>query len=170
MSGETLITIVGGLTEPPELKFTASGAAVASFTVASTTRTFDKATNEWKDSGTLYMRCSLWRQPAENLCESGLEKGCRVVVTGRLKQRSFEKDGQKRTVVELDVEEIGPSLKYATAKVTKATGNSNRGNGAQSTQRPGGGQATRGSQQGDPWAGGGNGGWGGTADTDQPPF
>jgi single-strand DNA-binding protein len=174
MSGETLITIVGGLTEPPELKFTASGAAVASFTVASTTRTFDKTTNEWKDSGTLYMRCSLWRQPAENLAESGLEKGCRVVVTGRLKQRSYEtREGEKRTVVELDVEEVGPSLKYATAVVTKATGNSNRGNTAQSTQRPGGGQATRGAQRDDPWASGGAsgaGGWGGSPATDEPPF
>jgi len=172
MSGETLITIVGGLTDAPELRFTPSGAAVASFTVASTTRVFDKQASEWKDSDVLYMRCSLWRQPAENLAESGLEKGCRVVVTGRLKQRSYEtREGEKRTVVELDVEEIGVSLKYATAKVTKATGNSNRG-GAPSTQRPGGGQATRGSQQGDPWAGGGagNGGWGGTAADGSPPF
>ena len=137
MSGETLITICGNVTDDVELKFTPSGAAVANFTVASTPRTFDKNSNAWKDGEALFMRCSLWQQPAENAVES-LTKGMRVIVTGRLKQRSYEKDGQKRTVVELDVEEIGPSLKYATAKVTKAN-------------RPGG--------QGN-WGGGQQGGWG----------
>lgn len=120
MSGETIITVVGNLTADPELKFTPAGAAVASFTVASTPRTFDKATSQWVDGEALFLRCSLWRQAGENAAES-LTKGMRVIVQGRLKQRSFEKDGQKRTVIELDVDEIGPSLKYATATVQKAT-------------------------------------------------
>lgn len=119
MAGETLITIIGNLTADPELRFTPAGAAVASFTVASTPRVFDKPSGEWRDQEALFMRCSLWRQPAENLCES-LTRGARVIVSGQLKQRSFEKDGQKRSVVEMDVEEIGPSLKYAVAKVNKA--------------------------------------------------
>src|SRR5438270_4290559 len=121
MAGETVITVVRNLTDDPELRFTPSGAAVASFTVASTPRTFDKATNEWKDGDALFLRCSIWRQAAENVAES-LTKGMRVVVQGRLRQRSYEtREGEKRTVVELEVEEVGPSLKYATAKVTKAS-------------------------------------------------
>ena len=119
MSNETTITIIGNLTDAPELRFTASGAAVANFTVASTPRTFDKQSNEWKDGETLFMRCSIWRDAAENVAES-LTRGTRVIVTGRLKSRSYEKDGEKRTVIELDVDEVGPSLKYATARVTKA--------------------------------------------------
>lgn len=120
MAGETTITIVGNLTADPELRFTAAGAAVTSFTVASTPRSFDKASGEWRDGDPLFMRCSVWKQAAENVAES-LTRGARVMVTGRLKQRSFEKDGQKRTVVELDVDEVGPSLKYASAKVTKVS-------------------------------------------------
>src|ERR1700712_5540895 len=128
MAGETIITVVGNLTGDPELRFTNSGAAVANFTVASTPRTLDKATNEWKDGEALFLRCSLWRQAAENVAES-LQKGMRVVVTGRLKQRSYDtKEGEKRTVIELEVEEIGPSLKYATAKVNR-TQRSNAGDG-----------------------------------------
>jgi single-strand DNA-binding protein len=118
-AGDVNVTIVGNLTSDPELRFTPSGAAVASFTVASTPRVLDKATNEWKDGEALFMRCSVWRQYAENVAES-LTKGMRVVVTGRLKQRSYEtREGEKRTVVEMEVDEVGPSLKYATAKVNK---------------------------------------------------
>jgi single-strand DNA-binding protein len=121
MSGETVITLVGNLTADPELRFTQSGAGVASFTVASTPRTFDRQSGEWKDGEALFMRCNVWRQVAENVAES-LARGSRVLVTGRLRQRSFEtKEGEKRTVVELDVDEIGPSLRYATAKVNKVT-------------------------------------------------
>src|SRR6201991_5121886 len=121
MAGETVITVVGNLTGDPELRFTPSGAAVASFTVASTPRTLDRATNEWKDGEALFLRCSIWRQAAEHVAES-LQKGARVIVQGRLKQRSFEtREGEKRTVIELDVDEIGPSRRYATAKVAKAS-------------------------------------------------
>ena len=120
MANETVVTVVGNLVDAPELRFTPSGAAVANFTVASTPRSFDQASGEWKDGDALFMRCALWRQPAENLAESGIERGARVIVVGRLKQRSFEKDGQKRTVIELEVDEIGPSLRYATVKVAKA--------------------------------------------------
>jgi single-strand DNA-binding protein len=120
MANETVMTLVGNLTADPELRYTAQGAAVANFSVASTPRTFDKAAGEYKDGPALYMRCNLWRQPAENAVES-LSKGDRVIVTGRLRQRSFEtREGDKRTVVELEVDEIGPSLRYATAKVAKA--------------------------------------------------
>jgi single-strand DNA-binding protein len=120
MAGETIITVVGNLTADPELRFTASGAAVANFTVASTPRTFDKNTNEWKDGEALFLRCSIWRQPAENVAET-LTRGARVIVSGRLQQRSYEtKEGEKRTVIELAVDEIGPSLRYATAKVNRA--------------------------------------------------
>ena len=120
MAGDTVITVVGNLTADPELRFTPSGAAVANFTVASTPRMFDRQTNEWKDGEALFLRCNVWRQAAENVAES-LTRGARVVVTGRLKQRSFEtKEGEKRTVIELDVDEIGPSLRYATATVVKA--------------------------------------------------
>ena len=121
MAGETSITVVGNLTNDPELRFTPSGAAVASFTVASTPRYLDKSTNEWKDGDALFLRCSVWRQAAENVAES-LQRGTRVMVTGRLKQRSFEtKEGEKRTVVEVEVDEVGPSLKYATAKINKTS-------------------------------------------------
>lgn len=119
MAGDTLITIVGHLTADPEMRFTPSGAAVASFTVASTPRSFDRASGEWKDQPTLFMRCSIWRQAAENVAES-LTKGVKVIAQGRLVQRSFEtKEGEKRTVVELQVDEIGPSLRNATVKVNK---------------------------------------------------
>lgn len=121
MAGDTVITVVGNLTDDPELRFTSSGAAVANFTVASTPRFFDKQSNEWKDGDALFLRCSIWRQAAENVAES-LTKGARVVVQGRLKQRSYEtREGERRTVYELDVDEVGPSLRYATAKVTKVT-------------------------------------------------
>jgi single-strand DNA-binding protein len=126
MAGETLITVVGNLTATPELRFTPSGAAVANFTVASTPRTFDKQSGEWKDGEALFMRCNVWRQAAENVAES-LEKGLRVVVTGRLRQRSYDKDGQTRTVVELEVDEVAPSLRYATAKVTRVSRGSDQG-------------------------------------------
>ena len=120
-AGDINVTVVGNLTNDPELRFTPSGAAVASFTVASSSRYLDKATNEWKDGDPVFMRCSVWRQYAENVAES-LQKGMRVIVQGRLKQRSYEtREGEKRTVFEIDVEEVGPSLKMATAKVTKTT-------------------------------------------------
>src|SRR6186997_1527397 len=118
MAGDTVITVIGNITGDPELRFTPSGAAVANFTVASTPRQFDRQSNEWKDGDTLFMRCSVWRDAAENVAES-LQRGSRVLVSGRLKQRSYEKDGAKHTVVEMDVDEVGPSLKYATAKVNK---------------------------------------------------
>jgi single-strand DNA-binding protein len=121
MAGDTVITIIGNLTSDPELRFTPSGAAVADFTIASTPRTLDRQTQEWKDGEALFLRCSVWRQAAENVAES-LTRGSRVMAQGRLKQRSFEtKEGEKRTVVELEVDEIGPSLRYATASVTKVT-------------------------------------------------
>lgn len=120
MAGDTVITVIGNLTADPELRFTPSGAAVANFTVASTPRAFDKQSNEWKDGETLFLRCAAWKEAAENVAES-LEKGTRVIVQGRLKARSYEtKDGDRRTTQELDVDEIGPSLKSATAKVTRA--------------------------------------------------
>ena len=145
MAGETVITVVGNLTGDPELRFTPSGAAVANFTIANTPRTFDRQTNEWKDGDTLFLSCSIWRQAAENVAES-LQKGMRVVAQGRLKQRSYEtREGEKRTVVELDVEEVGPSLKYATAKVARVQRSGPGGGGGYS----GGGNAGGGE---DPWA------------------
>jgi single-strand DNA-binding protein len=121
MAGETIITIVGNLTADPDLRFTSSGTAVANFTVASTSRVFDRQSGEWKDGEALFMRCSIWRLPAENVAES-LTRGTRVLVTGRLKQRSYDThEGDKRTVIELEVDEIGPSLRYATAKVNKVS-------------------------------------------------
>jgi single-strand DNA-binding protein len=127
MAGETVITVVGNLTADPELRFTPSGAAVASFTIASTPRTFDRNSNEWKDGDALFLRCSIWRQAAENVAES-LQRGMRVVAQGRLKQRSYEtREGEKRTVVEMEVEEIGPSLKYATAKINRTQRGSSGG-------------------------------------------
>ena len=140
MAGETVITVVGNLTADPELRFTPSGAAVATFTIASTPRTFDRNTNEWKDGEALFLRCSIWRQAAENVAES-LTRGMRVIASGRLKQRSYEtREGEKRTVIELDVDEIGPSLKYAAAKVNKTTrGGSGGGFGGGSGGSSGGG-------------------------------
>lgn len=127
MAGDTQITVIGNLTGDPELRFTPSGAAVANFTVASTPRTFDRQSNEWKDGDTLFMRCSIWREAAENVAES-LTKGMRVIVQGRLVQRSYEtNEGEKRTVVELQVDEVGPSLRYAAAKVTRKPGGGNGG-------------------------------------------
>ncbi|ORJ99845.1 single-stranded DNA-binding protein [Prescottella equi] len=126
MANDTVITVIGNLTEDPSLRFTPAGAAVANFTVASTPRTFDKQKNEWVDGEALFLRCNIWREAAENVAES-LTRGFRVIVSGRLKQRSFEtREGEKRTVVELEVDEIGPSLRYATASVNKA----NRGGGS----------------------------------------
>ncbi|MFJ3667969.1 single-stranded DNA-binding protein [Streptomyces sp. NPDC090106] len=198
MAGETVITVVGNLVDDPELRFTPSGAAVAKFRVASTPRTFDRQTNEWKDGESLFLTCSVWRQAAENVAES-LQRGMRVIVQGRLKQRSYEdREGVKRTVYELDVEEVGASLKNATAKVTKTAGGAGRG--GQGGYNGGGGQGgggwggnSGGGQQGggapadDPWAtgapaggnqgGGGGGGWGGNSGggggggySDEPPF
>ncbi len=121
MSGETILTILGNLTADPELRFTPSGAAVANFTVASTPRRFNAQTSQWEDGDALFLRCSIWRQAAENVAES-LTKGARVIVSGRLHQRSYDtKEGEKRTVVELDVDEVGPSLKYATTKINKVS-------------------------------------------------
>lgn len=125
MANETAITVVGNLTADAELRFTPSGAAVANFTVASTPRMFDRNSGEWKDGDALFMRCSIWKQPAENVAET-LTRGMRVIVQGRLKQRSYEtKEGEKRTVVELEVDEVGPSLRYATAKVNKVSSSGN---------------------------------------------
>ncbi|PJN19287.1 single-stranded DNA-binding protein [Streptomyces sp. CB02120-2] len=139
MSGETLVTVVGNLVDEPELKFTPSGAAVAKFRIASTPRNFDKQTNEWKDGESLFLTCSVWRQAAENVAAT-LARGMRVIVYGRLKQRTYETtDGSKRTVFELDVEEVGPSLKNATAAVTK-TGATNSTQGRQQPQQGGYGQ------------------------------
>ncbi|MFJ4168359.1 single-stranded DNA-binding protein [Paenarthrobacter sp. NPDC089714] len=165
MAGETTITLIGNLTNDPELRFTPSGSAVANFTVASTPRTFDRQSNEWKDGETLFMRCSLWREAAENVAES-LTKGLRVIISGRLKSRSYEtKEGEKRTVVELEVDEIGPSLRYAMAKVTRTQRSSNGGGF-------GGGQpaGNNSSAQSDAWGGqGGGGNWGNGPDS-EPPF
>jgi single-strand DNA-binding protein len=147
MANETTLTIVGNLTNDAELRFTPSGAAVANFTVASTPKTFDRNSNEFKDGETLFMRCAAWKEMGENVAES-LTKGTRVVVTGRLKSRSYDtKEGEKRTVIELEVDEIGPSLRYATAKVTRTQRNGNSGGFAQQTS--GFGQSTA---QEDPWA------------------
>ena len=158
MAGETVITVIGNLTADPELRFTPSGAAVANFTVASTPRTFDKQSGEWKDGEALFMRCNIWRQAAENVAET-LTRGARVIVSGRLKQRSYEtREGEKRTVVELEVDEIGPSLKYATAKVNKVS----RGSGG------GGFGAGSGGPSDDPW--GSAPVAGGSATDDEPPF
>jgi single-strand DNA-binding protein len=192
MAGETVITIIGNLTNDPELRFTPSGAAVANFTVASTPRTFDRQANEWKDGETLFLRCSVWRDAAENVAES-LQRGTRVLVSGRLRSRTYEtKEGEKRTVFELDVDEVGPSLRYATAKVAKTSrgggggggggfggggggygggGFGGGGGGGNSSFGGGGGHQA---PADDPWAtapaagGGGGGGFGGSQD--DPPF
>lgn len=129
MAGETIITVVGNLTADPELRYTQSGLAVANFTIASTPRSFDRATNDWKDGEALFLRASCWREFAEHVAGS-LTKGSRVVATGRLKQRSYEtKEGEKRTAIELEVDEIGPSLRYATAQVTRASSGAGGGGG-----------------------------------------
>ena len=171
MAGDTVITVVGNLTGDPELRFTPSGAAVANFTVASTPRSFDKQSNEWKDSDTLFMRCSVWREAAENVAES-LTKGMRVLVQGRLVQRSYEtREGEKRTVVELQVDEVGPSLRYASAKVTRAQRSGGGGGGFSGGGASGGGASGGGSSGGgggfdnDPWATPAPGGA-----SDEPPF
>ncbi|WP_067779692.1 single-stranded DNA-binding protein [Actinomyces vulturis] len=189
MAGDTIITVVGNLTADPELRFTASGAAVASFTVASTPRTFDRQAGEWKDGDTLFMRCSLWRDAAENVAES-LTKGTRVIVQGRLVQRSYTtREGENRTVVEMQVDEVGPSLRYAKAQVTRTPragqgggfqggpggnfgggfqGGPVGGQGGYSSQGGGysGFDAPSGGQAGDPWASGP----GSTGFNDEPPF
>ncbi len=160
MAGETPITVIGNLTADPELRFTPSGAAVANFTVASTPRTFDRQTNEWKDGEALFLNCSVWRQAAENAAES-LQRGMRVIVSGRLKARSFEtREGEKRTVFEIDVDEVGPSLKYATAKVTKTSrsGASQGGGGGFGGDDP---WSSGGNQAAGSGAGAGGGAWGG---------
>ncbi|KHL02497.1 single-stranded DNA-binding protein [Sinomonas humi] len=158
MAGETTITVIGNLTQDPELRFTPSGSAVANFTIASTPRSYDRQANEWKDGETLFLRASLWREAAENIAES-LTKGMRVIAQGRLKSRTYEtKEGEKRTVVELEVEEIGPSLRYATARVSRTEGRT----GQDAAQpRP---------AQEDPWATpAASQGWGSGSDT-EPPF
>ena len=186
MSGETVLTLVGNLTADPEIRFTPSGAAVASFTVASTPRTFDRAAGEWKDGQALFMRCSIWRAAAENVAES-LTKGTRIIVQGRLVQRSYTtREGENRTVVEMQVDEIGPSLRYAKAQVTRQPRSSGQGGfgGGQAgptafgsgigqpqqqapAQPPAAGtwQAPQGGAPNDPWATGGS-----TSIGDEPPF
>lgn len=198
MAGETVITVVGNLTADPELRFTPNGAAVANFTVASTPRTFDRQTNEWKDGEALFLRCSVWREAAENVAES-LTKGMRVIVQGRLRARSYDdRDGNRRTSWELDVDEVGPALRFATAKVTRAQRGGGGGGGGGGQQGGGFGGAPAGggfggnndggfggAQQGggwggqqqgggqaapqDPWSGGGGGGWD-TPSSNEPPF
>ncbi len=156
-AGDTVITIVGNLVDDPELRFTPSGAAVAKFRIASTPRYLDKATNEWKDGDSLFLSCNVWRQAAENVAES-LQRGMRVIVQGRLKQRSYEtKEGEKRTVFEVEVDEVGPSLRNATAKVAKTSrGTGSNSSAAASTE--------------DPWATP-SGSWGAPAGSmDEPPF
>jgi len=182
VAGDTVITVIGNLTDDPELRFTPSGAAVANFTVASTPRVFKRESSSWEDGDTLFMRCSVWRQYAENVAES-LVRGTRVIVSGRLKQRSYEtREGEKRTVVELEVDEIGPALRYATAKVqrTQRSGPGGQGGGfggGQSGGAQSGGAQSGGAQSGggnqdpwasstpaaDPWSSGG-------AENDEPPF
>jgi single-strand DNA-binding protein len=198
MAGETTITVIGNLTSDPELRFTPSGAAVAGFTVASTPRTFDRQSNEWKDGETLFMRCSVWRDAAENVAES-LTRGTRVIVTGRLVSRSYEtKEGEKRTTMEMQVDEIGPSLRYANAKVNKTQRSGGGGGGGFGGGQGGGGGfgggsgsgggggfggSSGGGQSNDPWAtgpsggsgggqssGSGGGSWGGGSFNDDPPF
>lgn len=196
MAGETLITVVGNLVDDPELRFTPSGAAVANFRIASTPRTFNRQTNDWEDGEALFLSCSVWRQAAENVAES-LQRGMRVVVQGRLKARTYEtREGEKRTVFEIEVEEVGPSLKFATAKVARATrsGGGGGGGGYNGGGGGGGGGFDQGGQSGpsrssspqadDPWASpppaqGGGGARGGQADpwgapgvggSEEPPF
>lgn len=164
MAGETVITVVGNLVDDPELRFTPSGAAVANFRIASTPRTFDRQTNEWKDGDALFLSCSVWRQAAENVAES-LQRGMRVIVQGRLRQRSYEtREGEKRTVIELEVDEVGPALKYATAKVTRTTRQGGGGGYGGGAPQGGGGEdpwSTPAPAQGEGNRGGGGGGYGG---------
>jgi single-strand DNA-binding protein len=149
MAGETVITVIGNLVDDPELRYTPSGAAVAKFRIASTPRTFDRESNAWKDGEALFLTCSVWRQYAENVAES-LSRGTRVIVQGRLKQRSYEtREGEKRTVYELDVEEVGPALRFSTAKLNKS-GSGSGGGGGRSFG--GGGNSGGGSAPDDPWA------------------
>ena len=192
MAGETPITLIGNLTADPELRFTPSGAAVANFTVASTPRTFDRNSGEWRDGDAMFLNCAVWRQAAENVAES-LQKGMRVIVQGRLKSRSYEtREGEKRTVFEVDVDEIGPALRYATAKVNRNApgsggggggnsggGGQNRSSGGNTGGGGGGGNSGGGGFGDDPWATGGSAGgnrpqqssdpWA-TTQTDEPPF
>jgi single-strand DNA-binding protein len=174
VAGDTIITVVGNLTADPELRFTPSGAAVANFTVASTPRIYDRQSGEWKDGEALFLRCNIWREAAENVAES-LTRGSRVIVQGRLKQRSFEtREGEKRTVVEVEVDEIGPSLRYATAKVNKASRSGGGGGGfgaggggsRQPAQTGGGASSAAGD---DPWGSAPASGSFGGGD-DEPPF
>jgi single-strand DNA-binding protein len=180
MAGETNITLVGNLVDDPELRFTPSGAAVANFRIASTPRTFDRQANEWKDGEALFLTCNVWRQAAENVAES-LQRGMRVVVTGRLRSRSYEnREGERRTVFEVEVDEVGPSLRYATAKVTKASrggGGGGFSGGNDPWSSPGGGRSQdQGASQGSPQGGSGQGSgqgdaWGaGSNASDDPPF
>jgi len=179
MAGETIITVIGNLTADPELRFTPSGSAVANFTIASTPRTFDRQSNEWKDGETLFLRASVWRESAENVAES-LTKGTRVIISGRLKSRTYDtKEGEKRTVMELEVDEIGPSLRYASAKINRTQRASNQGGAAPARANQGGGPANPGwgdsspATANDPWAipGGQNdGGWGSGPELSEPPF
>lgn len=164
-AGDTIITIVGNLVDDPELRFTPSGAAVAKFRVASTPRYLDKATNEWKDGDSLFLSCNVWRQAAENVAES-LQRGMRVIIQGRLKQRSYEtKEGEKRTVFEVEVDEVGPSLRNATAKIAKTT----RAGGAPAGGAPAGGGNGGGND--DPWASSAPAGWGASVGSmEEPPF
>lgn len=171
MAGETTITVVGNLTADPELRFTPSGAAVANFTVASTPRTFDRQSSEWKDGEALFLRCNIWRQAAENVAES-LQRGMRVIVSGRLRQRSYEtKEGEKRTVYEVEVDDVGPSLRNASAKVNRASRSGSGFGGGQGGGSGGGsGNGGQGSSGGsrpdsDPWASDSGGGY-----SDEPPF
>lgn len=173
MANETTLTIIGNTTAPAELRFTPSGAAVANFTVASTPRTFDKNSNQWVDGDTLFLRCSAWRELAENIAETLVDKGMRVIVSGRLKQRSYEKDGQARTVVELEVDEVGPSLKYASAKVNRTQRSNNQQGGGNNWGGNSGGQQQ--APANDPWGtpepSQNPGGWGtGPGGDDSPPF
>ncbi len=182
MAGETNITLVGNLTADPELRFTPSGAPVANFTVASTPRTFDRNSNEWKDGEAMFINCSVWRRAAENVAES-LQKGMRVIVQGRLKSRSYEtREGERRTVFEIDVDEVGPSLQFATAKVTRSGGGGGGGGNWGGSQQPqqggqgGGDQWSSNQGQGGGYGGGGrpqqqpvNDPWA-SAQSDEPPF
>jgi len=164
MAGETIITVVGNLTSDPELRYTQNGLAVANFTIASTPRSFDRASNDWKDGEALFLRASVWREFAEHVASS-LSKGSRVVATGRLKQRSYEtREGEKRTSIELEVDEIGPSLRYATAQVTRAAGGGGAGGGGGGSRGGGGNQVadepwgspSQASSAGDGWSSPGN--------------
>ena len=186
MAGDTQITVVGNLVSDPELRYTPTGVAVANFRVASTPRTFDRQANEWKDGDSLFLTCNVWRQAAENVAES-LQRGMRVIVSGRLHQRSYEtREGEKRTVFEVEVEDVGPSMRNASAKVTKSSRSGGGGGGGFSGGGGGGGQGGGGFSGGgqggsggyggssggragdDPWAS--DSGFGGEGSSDEPPF